>query len=147
MLKNEMRGADANGRSLLICTLHLERFFELANVIGNEGSDKLVGHIARPLGQLTQDDGVLARTGRDEFVIAHRLQQAALDSSVLERLITDRQFSIEENGYTLYIEFTLGLAVYPDHAQDAQQLLTRAEQAMLQARKDGQQWNVYDADQ
>ena len=147
MLKNEMRGADANGRGLLICTLHLERFFELANVIGNEGSDKLVGHIARHLGQLTQDNGVLARTGRDEFVIAYRLQQAALNPAALERFIAERQFSIEENGYTLYIEFTLGLAVYPDHAQDAQQLLTKAEQAMLQARKDGQQWNVYDADQ
>ncbi len=147
MLRNEMRGADANGRGLLICTLHLERFFELTNVIGNEGSDKLVGHIARHLGKLTHDNGVLARTGRDEFVIAYRLQQASLNPSVLERFIADRQFSIEENGYTLYIEFTLGLAMYPDHAQDAQQLLTRAEQAMLQARKDGQQWNVYDSDQ
>ena len=147
MLNNEMRGADANGRGLLICTLHLERFFELANVIGTEGSDKLVGHIARRLGELAQDKGVLARTGRDEFVIAYRLQQAGLNPTALERFITERQFSIEENGYTLYIEFTLGLAVYPLHAQDAQQLLTKAEQAMLQARKDGQQWNVYDADQ
>jgi diguanylate cyclase (GGDEF)-like protein len=147
ILKNEMRGADANERGLLICTLHLERFFELANVIGNAGSDKLVGHIASHLGRLTQANGVLARTGRDEFVIAYRLPQAALDPAALERFITQRQFSIEENGYTLYVEFTLGLAVYPDHAQDAQDLLTKADQAMLQARKDGQQWNIYDADQ
>jgi diguanylate cyclase (GGDEF)-like protein len=147
MLRNEMRGADANGRGLVICTLRLERFFELCNVLGSEGSDKLVCHIAKHLGQLAQDKGVLARTGREEFVIVYRLQQAALDPAALERFITERQFSIEENGYTLYIEFTLGLAVYPDHAQDAQQLLTKAEQAMLQARKDGQQWNVYDADQ
>ena len=147
MLKNEMRGAQANGRGLLICTLHLERFFELSNVLGNEGSEKLVGHIARHLGQLAHDKGVLARTERDEFVIAYRLQEASLNPQALERFVTERQFSIEENGYTLYVEFTLGLAVYPDHSQDAQQLLTKAEQAMLQARKDGQQWNVYDADQ
>ena len=147
ILDNEMREANTNGRGLLVCTLHLERFFELGNVLGSEGSDKLIIHIAKHLGQLARDKGVLARTGRDEFVIVYRLQQAALNPQALERFITERQFSVEENGYTLYIEFTLGLALYPDHAQDAQQLLTKAEQAMLQARKDGQQWNIYDADQ
>lgn len=147
LLSSEMRWADANGRALLVCTLYLERFFELTNVLGNESSDKLVSHIAKHLALLAEGNGVLARTGRDEFVITYRLQHAALNPVALERFITERQFSIEENGYSLYVEFTLGLAVYPDHAQDADQLLTRAEQAMLQARKDGQQWNVYDADQ
>ncbi len=147
MLGSEMREADADGRALLVCVLHLERFFELCNVLGSEGSDKLVRHIASHLGLLAKDKGVLARTGRDEFVIAYRLQQAALNPQSLERFITERQFSIEENGYTLYIEFTLGLAVYPDHAQDAQLLLNKAVQAMMQARIDGQQWNIYDAQQ
>ena len=147
ILDNEMREANTNGRGLLVCTLHLERFFELGNVLGSEGSDKLSIHHATHPGQLARAKGVLARTGRDEFVIVYRLQQAALNPQALERFITERQFSVEENGYTLYIEFTLGLALYPDHAQDAQQLLTKAEQAMLQARKDGQQWNIYDADQ
>jgi diguanylate cyclase (GGDEF)-like protein len=147
MLQTEMARADAEGHGLVVCNLHLERFFELGNVLGNEGSDRLVRHIAQHLASLAEGRGTLARTGRDEFVIAYRLSQATVEPETLQQFIAERQFAIEEQGYTLYIEFTLGLALYPAHSSSPQQLLDKAEQAMLQARKSGQQWNVYSAEQ
>ena len=147
MLQDEIGTAAASGHGLVVCNLHLERFFELGNVLGSAGSDRLVRHIAEHLTGLAKGKGTLARTGRDEFVIAYRLSQASVDAHTLQQFIAERQFAIEEQGYTLYIEFTLGLALYPAHSGDPQQLLDKAEQAMLQARKSGQQWNVYSAEQ
>jgi diguanylate cyclase len=147
LLQDEMQAAADGARGLVVCSLHLERFFELCNVLGNVGSDKLVRHIADHLALLSDGKGTLARTGRDEFVIVYRLSNAALAPKVLQQFIDERQFSVREQGYTLYIEFTLGLSLYPDHSDKAQQLLDKAEQAMLQARKSGQQWNIYDAEQ
>lgn len=147
LLKDEMQAAAQEARGLLVCNLHLERFFELCNVLGNEGSDKLVRHIAEHLELLAKGNGTLARTGRDEFVIVYRLSETALAPRVLQQFVDERQFSVREQGYTLYIEFTLGLAIFPLHADSPQRLLDKAEQAMLQARKSGQPWNVYDAEQ
>jgi len=147
LLQDEMQAAASGGHALVVCSLHLERFFELCNVLGSTGSDKLVRHIAEHLALLAEGKGRLARTGRDEFVIVYRLSNAALAPKVLQQFIDERQFSVREQGYTLYIEFTLGLSLYPDHSDNAQLLLDKAEQAMLQARKSGQQWNMYDAEQ
>jgi diguanylate cyclase (GGDEF)-like protein len=146
-LQDTLQAAAQDGRSLIVCNLHLERFFELCNVLGSAGSDRLVRHIAEHLALLADARGALARTGRDEFALVYPLDHAALAPKVLQQLIAERQFSVREQGYTLYIEFTLGIALYPDHASEAQQLLDKAEQALLQARKSGQPWNTYDAEQ
>ena len=147
LLLEEMRIANESGRGLVVCNLHLERFFELGNVLGSVGSDKLVRHIAEHLALLADGKGALARTGRDEFVIVHRLLDKSLVPRVVQKFVSERQFSVREQGYTLYIEFTLGLAVFPEHAQSPALLLDRAEQAMLQARNDGQPWTMYNAEQ
>ncbi len=147
ILQDEMLAASEGTQGLVICNLHLERFFELCNVLGSVGADRLVRHIAEHLALLAAGHGTLARTGRDEFVIVYRLSHTALAPKVLQQFIDERQFSVREQGYTLYIEFTLGLAIFPDHADTPQLLLDKAEQAMLQARKGGQQWTLYDAEQ
>lgn len=144
-LADEMQEATTTGGGLAVCNLHLERFFELCNVLGTEGSDKLVRHIAEHLSLMAGGHGRLARVGRDEFVIVYRLKEPTLSQKILQQFIAERQFSVREQGYTLYIEFTLGLAIFPAHADTAQLLLDKAEQAMLQARKSGQHWSVYDA--
>ena len=96
---------------------------------------------------MTKGHGALARTGRTEYVIVYSLSETALAPKVLQQFVEERQFSVREQCYTLYIEFMLGLAIYPEHADSPQQLLDKAEQAMLQARKKSQPWNVYDAEQ
>jgi diguanylate cyclase len=147
LLQDGMHTPSQEGGSLIVCNLHLERFFELCNVLGGAGSDRLVCHIAEHLALLAGGHGALARTGRDEFAMVYRLTHASLAPRVLQQLVAERQFSVRQQGYTLYIEFTLGIALYPDHASEPQQLLDKAEQAMLQARKSGQAWNIYSAEQ
>jgi diguanylate cyclase (GGDEF)-like protein len=94
ILQDEMRVATELGRSLVVCNLHLERFFELGNVLGSAGSDKLVRHIAEHLALLTEGQGALARSGRDEFVIVYRLGDKSLVPKVLHQFIAERQFSV-----------------------------------------------------
>ena len=143
-LKTEMAAVQAAGQQLLVCNLRLERLFEMGNVLGPEGSDNLVSAVSARLAEISGGRGNLARTRRDEFVIFYRAEQTACKPEILRQFIGEHQFSVEEQGDTLFVEFTLGLAIYPSHTQDAQYLLNKAEQAMLQARKNGQQWSIYD---
>jgi len=147
MLDRKIAEVDKTGHGLLVCNLRVERLFELGNILGVVGADELMLQIAEHLERITATRGTLARTRRDEFVIVYQVDRASFSPDGLRRFITERQIAVEVQGYKLYIEIGLGLALYPDHSRDAQSLLNKAEQAMLQARKSGQQWSLYDEQQ
>jgi diguanylate cyclase (GGDEF)-like protein len=147
LMQFELTNAQASGHGLVVCNLRIERLFEMTNVLGIAGADNLVREVAKHLSSITQGHGVLARMRRDEFAIVYRLDTPSVGAESLGRFIAERQFSVQEQGFSLYIELTLGLALYPQHSVDAAELLKKAEQAMLQARKSVQQWSVYDAQQ
>jgi diguanylate cyclase (GGDEF)-like protein len=147
ILTHEIHQAQHAGYGIAVCHIHLQRFYELCNALGTGGSEKLVRHIATYLKQIAHDHGPLARTGRDEFVMLYRLTEGVTEPEAIAHFLAERQLSIEQDGYSLYIEFIVGLAVYPAHGQDSHALLHKAEQAMLQARKNGAQWNMYDIQQ
>ena len=146
-LETEMAAVQATGQQLWVCNLRLERLLEMGNVLGLEGSDNLIRSVSVRLAQISGGHGHLARTRRDEFVILYRAEPATFSPERLQQFIGERQFSVEQQGDSLFVEFTLGLAIYPSHTRDAKSLLNKAEQAMLQARKNGQQWMVYDEQQ
>lgn len=147
LMQFELTNARSSGHGLVVCNLRIERFFEMNNVLGLDGADLLVRDVAQHLADFTKGHGLLARMRRDEFAIVYRLDTPSVDSESLGRFIAQRQFSVEQQGYSLFIELTMGLSEYPQHSEDAADLLKKAEQAMLQARKNMQQWSVYDAQQ
>lgn len=147
ILEQQMADVRATGQGLMVCILRLERLFEMSNVLGSEGGDNLVRQVAAHLGRISSNHGALARTRRGEFVLVRRLEQPSVSPDELRKFVADHQLLVQEQGYTLFVEFTLGVAIYPSHADTSQLLLNKAEQAMLQAHKSGQQWSVYDAAQ
>jgi diguanylate cyclase (GGDEF)-like protein len=147
LMQFELTNAQSSGHGLVVCNLRIERLFEMTNVLGLAGADNLVRDVAKHLAAIAQGHGLLARMRRDEFAIVYRLDTPSVGAESLGRFIAERQFSVEEQGFSLYIELTLGLSLYPQHSTDAAELLKKAELAMLQARKSMQQWSVYDAQQ
>lgn len=144
ILGGEIAEATAAGQGLVICNLRLERLFELGNVLGLPGADNIVRHVAERLEQAAFGKALLARTRRDEFVMIYRLENDYASPEELLSLIGERHFSVQEQGYSLHAELTLGLSICPAHSTDPQLLLKKAEQAMLQARKSDRGWSVYD---
>jgi len=146
-LQQEMAAAQAAGQRLAVCTLRLERLFELGNVLGADGIDNVVRQVATQLAKIVEGHGLLARGRRDEFTLSYQLTGAGVDVQTLGRFMARQQIAVQEQGMPLYIELTLGLATYPEHGDEATELLKKAEQALLQSRRNAQRWSVYDAQQ
>jgi diguanylate cyclase (GGDEF)-like protein len=146
-LTTSIEQAHASSGRLLLCNVRVERLFELGNVLDSDGADNLVRQVALRLAQGAGGGTVLARTRRDEFVLLVSMGTSAPSHNELGAFVSDERVSVTEQGYALDVELTWGFCLYPDHASDAQQLLKKAEQAMLQARKQGKVWSVYDAAQ
>ncbi len=147
LLQQEINVAQTGGQQFAVCNLRLERLFEIGNVLGQAGADRVVKQVAEHIAQIAHEHGLLARGRRDEFTITYRLDSAVPDAESLGRLISKRQMSVKEQGMSLYIELTLGLAIYPVHSRDPALLLKKAEQALLQARQNTQRWSVYNEQQ
>ncbi len=112
-----------------------ERLLEIANIVGSDEGGRLIKSIAQALRNRMKPDTLLARTGYDEFAIAFSLPKKEDEMLSLHDFLDDRPFIRHANGQLLHIEYTLGLCSYPDFASGSDQLLRRAEQAMMRARK------------
>lgn len=146
-LSAAMNTAQTNGTGVVVCVLRLERLFELTNVLGSEGGDTLVREVVQHLQRVCANRGTLSRTRRDEFAIVYPVSQTSVTPQALQQFISEHPVSIQVQGYSLFIEFSMGLAVFPVHAQSAEKLVHRAEQAMLQADKSDLSWSLYDEQQ
>lgn len=147
MLEKQMKEINIPEQVLVVCILKLERMFEVSTILGNSGADQLVLKIAEYLERFTAAKGALAHTHRDEFVITYPANRMTFNPEELHLFFAERQISIELQGYFIYCDVTVGLAIYPDHDADPQTLLNKAQQAMLQAHEKGQQWLMYDSKQ
>ncbi|HXU93539.1 MAG TPA: phosphodiesterase, partial [Gallionella sp.] len=120
---------------IAVAYIKLERVLEISNIIGSDESRKLIKSIAQALLNRMKPDTLLARTGFDEFALAFSLSKSEDEMHDLHDFLDSRPFIHHANGQPLHIEYTLGLCSYPDFASGADQLLRRAEQAMMRARQ------------
>lgn len=151
-----------DGYSVGLILLDLDRFRSLNDTLGHTAGDRLLVHIARRLhralrpgahsghGGESVDDvfaglpaaeqrggrPVVARMGGDEFaVLLPGIGCPATLERVAKTLIAELGAPIRLDGLLLVLEASAGVCVYPEHAQDAEELLRRADVAMGHAQR------------
>jgi diguanylate cyclase (GGDEF)-like protein len=123
--------------------LDLDRFKEINDTLGHQTGDAVLEHLATRLRDVARASDTVARLGGDEFaLVLDGAQDSASALFVAERIrrALDDPFVIE--GMTLQLETSIGIAIFPRHGRDAEQLLKRADIA-LYASKDSHQPVVY----
>ena len=139
MLKSRLTGRGYN-ESLAVLSLDLDGFQEINDGFGTETGDALLIAIATRLRQICGSNAEVGRIGSDEFVIVleqsiHSLGDAMRFARRLEKRWSELPpliSSLEANP-----SFCLGLASYPEHAQQAETLLQSANTALMQAKRQG----------
>ncbi len=126
----------------------LDEFKTINDHFGHKAGDALLIRVAGEVSGLTRRNELLFRLGGDEFAVlmpnADRAQAEALAERIV-RAIAQVPFRFE--GQSLHISSSLGIAVYPEHAADQDQLVACADAAMYQAKQAGKNaWRAYRAD-
>jgi len=144
-LEQAFLAAHRTGTGFALMLLDLDRFKEINDTLGHQTGDAVLEHFATRLKDVARASDTVARLGGDEFAL---VLQGAQDSAsalfVAERIrrALDDPFVID--GLTLELETSIGIAIFPRHGKDAEQLLKRADIA-LYASKDSHQPVVYAA--
>ncbi|MDO9315368.1 MAG: EAL domain-containing protein [Burkholderiaceae bacterium] len=122
--------------SVAVLMLDLDRFKHVNDVLGYRFGDLLLMRVAERLVQQSVREGdLVARLGGDEFAILLRHGDAELAQSVAQRIATafDEPLNLEE--HTVDMGAGIGMACWPQHANDADALISRAEVAMYSAKQ------------
>jgi diguanylate cyclase (GGDEF)-like protein len=115
----------------------LDKFKAVNDEFGHETGDWLLQQVAKRMLELLRVSDMVARMGGDEFVILLPDVDKEQDASEVARKVVhelERPFWI--NGDTaLSISASIGIALYPDHARDARDLLRLGDDAMYRSKK------------
>ncbi len=147
-LARTMLECDRQQTECAVMFFDLDEFKAINDSYGHRAGDALLIRVAGEIGALVRRNEVLARLGGDEFAIllpgAHGKEAEALADRVV-RAVAQIPFRFE--GQSLRVTTSLGIAYYPVHAADADDLVARADIAMYQAKDAGRNtWRVYRAD-
>ncbi|MGD0166405.1 MAG: EAL domain-containing protein [Gaiellaceae bacterium] len=131
--------------SLLI--MDLDRFKEINDTLGHRNGDLILQAIGPRLRGVLRDVDSIARFGGDEFAV---LLPGAASSDAAMRVASKIAASLSRpfmlKGLTLDVEASVGISVFPDHGNDVDTLIQRADVAMYMAKEAHTGFEVYAAD-
>jgi diguanylate cyclase (GGDEF)-like protein len=142
LLSDRMRMVIANarrsGQGFAVATVGLDGFKKVNDGLGHPAGDQVLRMAAARLRATLRDSDTLARVGGDEFVaILPGTVTAAQIKLVSGRLLAALQSPFEVDKHTIYLGASVGVAIYPEHAEDEVRLMALADTAMSRAKETG----------
>ena len=131
---------------LALLYLDLDRFKEVNDRFGHDAGDALLIAIAERLRNSLRQPDRLYRLGGDEFTLL--MPDATVESAqkLAERLLSALAEPFELAGIIVdFVTPSIGIALYPQHAQEAEALIKAADNAMYQDKQERNRACLYDA--
>jgi len=127
-----------NGHKFAVFFMDLDNFKIINDTMGHEAGDELLKEVARRLSDAGREMDTVARLGGDEFAfIINKVETIENAVSVAQRLNELLKKPIEVNGNKINMGSSIGVTIYPDDADNSEELLRNADIAMYQAKDDG----------
>lgn len=145
-------------KPMAVMFLDVDDFKRINDTLGHRTGDKLLVTLAKrlescirisdrePIDSATEDAyNLVARFGGDEFtVLLSDVSQVEIAVSVAKRILSVLQRPMNLVGHDVVISPSIGIALYPEHGHDAEQLLKNADAAMYKAKYGGKnQYRIF----
>jgi len=134
----DIKVASRSEKPLAIIFLDLDRFKEVNDSLGHDKGDILLCEAAERLTACVRKSDTVTRLGGDEFIIIlPELDDVHIIDRVAQTIIQNLSEPFNLNGEQAYISASLGIALYPDDANDSKGLIKHADQAMYLSKEMG----------
>ena len=135
-LDNAIERARRSGTSFALMQIDLDRFKEVNDNHGHHVGDRLLQHVGTMLVRRARRSDTVARTGGDEFCVILEEPSRRQDAEqVAESLMTMFAHPLVLGGTCIEVGASIGIAVFPDDAQDTHTLCIEADMRMYAAKQ------------
>ncbi|HKK14790.1 MAG TPA: EAL domain-containing protein [Gammaproteobacteria bacterium] len=125
------------GTQVALMLLDLDHFKMVNDTLGHAAGDVLLRQVGSRLRTVLRDSDTLARLGGDEFAVLLSVSTDAVGAAeqVAQKIVGCFRAPFWFEGRELYLATAIGIALYPEHGEDAESLLGRADMAMYRAKR------------
>nr|WP_321446037.1 EAL domain-containing protein [uncultured Cohaesibacter sp.] len=146
MIHRGVEEARAKGSRMGLLFLDMDRFKWVNDNLGHGTGDELLQMVSNRITELTGEDEFVGRFGGDEFAVVVMGDNV---SDRVEQLAKAIQRSLGEShnihGHDFKVAVSIGIAIYPDHANSASELIKSADVAMYHCKNSGRNgYSLYD---
>ncbi|ODN71099.1 GGDEF domain-containing protein [Methylobrevis pamukkalensis] len=136
-LRRDLADADRVGDKVAVLHVDIDHFREINDVGGHVAGDAVLKALGARAAAAIGDGEFVARLGGDEFVAIRRFRDRGELEDFNGRIFEAFHAVVETGGTRIETAASLGLALHPDDAVEAPELLANADLAAGRARADG----------
>ena len=137
--KQAVSRAQRNNHAVAVMLIDLDRFKEVNDSLGHAVGDALLQAYATKLAGCVRATDTVARLGGDEFVVLLTDLNQGSESQITHAIAAELQQALAQTliltGQTIKVEASIGIALYPDNADNFDALLKAADAAMYAAKR------------
>jgi diguanylate cyclase (GGDEF)-like protein len=137
-LRQALQHSQTTEEPVALLLMDLDQFKEVNDALGHDHGDRLLIEMSRRLQRVLRDIDTIARLGGDEFAVLLTInadERGAL--AVAARIRESLEEPFQLGGISVQTSASIGVALYPGHANDAETLAQRADVAMYTAKRAG----------
>jgi diguanylate cyclase (GGDEF)-like protein len=133
-----LRVVSSRSQGFAVGFLDLDRFKKINDSLGHDAGDELLRQVAERLSGAVRRHDVVARLAGDEFgLLLDEIDGHDEAVMTAQRLLDEFTRPFEITGHDVFVTPSIGLALWPEHGQDAETLLRHADGAMYRVKNHG----------
>lgn len=138
LLQSAIERARRHARHFAVLCMDLSRFKLITDTLGHRAGDLLLQEVAARVTATVRAADTVGRIGTDDFaVILEEVNDAEEAAMIAQRILAAFEEPILLMGTEHYVSPSIGIAVFPEHADDAHELIRAADTALYAAKRMG----------
>ena len=129
--------ANRDKQQFALLFMDLDRFKYINDSMGHSVGDRLLQAVALRIQAHVREEDTVARLGGDEFIVLLRETGESGAAVVAVKLLEALAAPYDLDGQLISTQASIGISIYPDHAQESDTLIKNADMAMYRAKEEG----------
>jgi len=137
-VEEAIKTAKRNKSKMALLFIDLDCFKAINDIYGHKEGDEVLKVTANRLRKIVRENDTVARLGGDEFtVILNDLKEVKHASIVAQKIVNSLSEGIVYNEVELFVSASIGIASYPEDGSSLDELLSKSDHAMYDAKAKG----------
>lgn len=133
-----MLRASESGATGALFFIDMDSLKHVNDTLGHRAGDRAIGNLVQAMHRSFRTTDTMARIGGDEFaVLLPDVRETDAERAAQRLLSAVQESPLQEEGRSVYLYVSIGIALYPEQGTTADELLAVADRAMYRAKAEG----------